>query len=142
MDTLRVVAFAALGLGFIAGTACYEDNSPTSPCACTEEYRLYTVEVVDGAGDPVSDVTVTRTNLRTNKVLESGWLGMLAPGVYIVADDGMIDDFSSAGDELRVIGEKDGAMFQVEFEFAVPAPCRCHVEKLSGPNTVIFDVGG
>lgn len=142
MNTLRVVALSALTAGFVAGVACYEDEAPTSPCACTEEYRLYTVEVVDVAGDPVSDVNITRTNLRTNEVLDPGWLGMLQPGIYVVAEDGMIDDFSSAGDELRVIGEKGGATFQAEFEFAVTAPCRCHVEKLSGPDRVIFDVGG
>jgi hypothetical protein len=141
MMSMRVVAVSALMVGFIGAAACYED-APTSPCACTEEYRLYTIEVVDGAGEPVADVIIRRTNLRTSKVLEPGWLGMLEPGVYLVADDHMLDDFSSLGDDLRVIGEKEGATFQADFVFAVPGPCRCHVEKLSGPNTVTFETVG
>jgi hypothetical protein len=95
--------------------------------------------VVDGAGDLVPDVTITRTNQRTNEVLEPGWLGMPQPGVYVVADDQMIDDFSSAGDVLRVTGEKEGATFQADFVFAVPGPCGCHVEKQSGPDSVVIE---
>ncbi len=137
MNSLRVVALSVVTTAITGTAACYED--PMSPCACTEEFRTHTVSVVDGAGDLVPDVTITRTNQRTNEVLEPGWLGMPQPGVYVVADDQMIDDFSSAGDVLRVTGEKEGATFQADFVFAVPGPCGCHVEKQSGPDSVVIE---
>jgi hypothetical protein len=129
---LKGKPFLLLVLGVVA---CYD---PQSPCACTEEYRSYTISVVDNNGDLVSDVNITRVHLRTGTVLDPGWLGMLQPGVYLVADDGMIDVFSSAGDTVRVTGTKDGAQFVADFVFAVPDPCRCHVEKQSGPDSAVI----
>jgi hypothetical protein len=61
---------------------------------------------------------------------------MLQPGAYLVADDGMLDVFSSEGDTVRVTGTKDAAAFVADFVFAVPDPCRCHVERVSGPDSV------
>ena len=129
--SLATSLVAAVG---IAGSlACYD---PQSPCACTEEYRTYTLLVIDQGGAPVPDAIITRTHLRTGEVLEPGWLGMLQPGVYLVADDGMLDVFSSEGDTVRVTGTGGAAAFAADFVFAVPDPCRCHVERVSGPDSV------
>jgi hypothetical protein len=125
-----ITAATAIALG----SAACED--PVSGCACTEEYRAYSVTVIDGTGNPVPDLTVTRTNLRTGKVLQPGWLGLLIPGVYLVADDGMLNAFSSEGDTLRITGSRVGTRIVADFVFAVPAPCRCHVELLAGADTV------
>lgn len=127
---LAATAATTIALGF---SAC---EDPVSGCACTEEYRAYSVTVVDGVGNPISDLTVVRTNLRTGKVLQPGWLGLLIPGVYLVADDGMLNAFSSVGDTVRITGVKDGTSIVADFVFAVPEPCRCHVELIAGADTV------
>jgi len=125
----------ALGL-LTTGLTC---NDPTSSrCACTEEFRFFTVTVLDDALQPAQNVTLQRTNLRTGKVLEPGWLGLLTAGTYLVADDGLLGEFSSAGDTLRVVGTQGGASFTADFVLAVPGPCRCHVELRAGPDTVII----
>jgi hypothetical protein len=85
MTHLRVAALAGVTDEFNDTVACSED--PTSPCACRDECRTYAIALLDGAGDPLSDVTSTRTNRRTNEALEPGWPGMLEPGVCVVADD-------------------------------------------------------
>ncbi len=127
-----------LALGLATSVTC---NGPTtSSCVCTEEFRTFAVTVLDDALQPANNVTLTRTNLRTGKVLEPGWLGLLTPGTYLVADDGLLEEFSSAGDTLRVVGTDEGASFTADFVFAVPAPCRCHVELRAGPDTVV--IGG
>jgi hypothetical protein len=128
----------ALGLALIAA-ACGDSTDAT--CACTEEFRYFTVTVLDDASQPAQNVSLTRTNLRTGNVLDPGFLGMLAPGTYLVADDGLLDEFSSAGDTLRVVGTQGGATFSADFVFATPAPCRCHLELRSGPDTVIIGEG-
>jgi hypothetical protein len=115
--------------------ACYD---PQSPCACTEEFRTYTVSVVDDGGDLVADVAITRVHVRTGSVLDPGWLGMLQPGVYVVADDAMLEVFSSRGDTVRVTGTKDSVQFVADFVFVVPDPCRCHVVKRAGPDSVVI----
>lgn len=133
MTLVRLLAVTAVTTIALGSAAC---KDPVSGCACTDEYRAYSVTVVDGTGNPVPDLTVTRTNLRTGKVLQPGWLGLLIPGVYLVADDGMLNAFSSVGDTLRTTGVKVGISIVVDFVFAVPEPCRCHVELLAGPDTV------
>lgn len=107
-------------------------------CACTEEFRAYLVTVLDDAMQPANGVTLTRVNLRTGKVLEPTWLGMPTPGAYVVADDGLIDEFSSAGDTVRVTFSQGGSSFTTDFKFSVSAPCFCHVEKIFGPDTVVM----
>jgi hypothetical protein len=113
-------------------------DSTTSPCACTEEFRYFTVTILDDALQPVQNATLTRTNLRTGRVIEPGWLGLPTPGTYLVADDGLRDEFSSAGDILRVVCSQGGADFTADFVFATPAPCRCHLELRAGPDTVVI----
>ena len=128
----------ALGLTVVA-MAC--GNAIDSTCACTEEFRYFTVTVLDDAFQPAQNVTMVRTNLRTGTILEPGFLGLFAPGTYLVADDGLRDEFSSAGDTVRVVGTQAGATFSADFVFATPAPCRCHLELRSGPDTVIIGEG-
>ena len=126
-----------LALSLVAmALAC--SDSTNSQCACTEEFRTFTLTVLDDAMQPAPNVTLVRTNLRTGKVLEPGWLGLLVAGTYLVADDGLVDEFSSAGDTVRVVGTQGGVSFTADFVFAAPAPCRCHVELLAGPDTVII----
>lgn len=125
----------ALGLVTVLGCA----DTTGSRCACTEEFRTFTVTVRDDALQPVDNATLTRTNLRTGRVLEPGWLGLLTPGTYLVADDGLLAEFSSAGDTVRVVFTQAGTVgATADFVFAVPDPCRCHVELRAGPETVII----
>jgi len=135
MICFRLLAVAGAALGALATTAC---EDPASLCACTEEFRSYILTVVDDAGNPAADVTLTRTNLRTSEVLEPTGLGQAEPGTYKVVDDGLVDAFSSEGDTVRVTGVQGAATFAADFVFAAPEPCRCHVDKLAGPDTVVI----
>ena len=61
LATVLFTLFAAL---LAHGSAC--DST-----ACTENYILQSVVVVDGDNQPVAEATVTATNLDTGKALES-----------------------------------------------------------------------
>jgi hypothetical protein len=134
MKRLTTLALASVLLA--AGTGGCDDTAGN--CACTEEFRAYLVTVLDDAMQPANGVTLTRVNLRSGKVLEPTWLGMPTPGAYVVADDGLIDEFSSAGDTVRVTFSQGGSSFTTDFKFVVAAPCFCHVEKIFGPDTVVM----
>ncbi|UCD24462.1 MAG: hypothetical protein JSW51_00655 [Gemmatimonadota bacterium] len=128
--TLTVVTYVAF-----AGSSCSDAETPCD--YCTLEFRTYTLDVVDDASQPVSDVMITRVNRRTGDTLTPGWLGMLQPGTYLVADDGMLDSFSIDGDTVQVTGVKDDLTFVQNFVFATDI-CHCHVTKVAGPQTVII----
>jgi hypothetical protein len=135
MTLARLLPLAVLSVAVAPTPGC---DDPAPACACTEEFRVYTVTVLDDASQPQGGVVLTRTNLRTGRVLEPGWLGLLAPGVYEVVDDGLRDEFSSDGDIVRVTGVQSGASFTADFVFATPEPCRCHVVRIAGPDTVVI----
>jgi hypothetical protein len=139
MRRSRFLPLLPLLLLLVAG-AGHLTCSPTTDgtCACTEEFRTFAVTVLDDAMQPAEDVVLTRTNLRTGRVIEPGWLGMLTPGTYLVADDSNLDEFSSRGDIVRVVGGGPAGSFSADFVFRVPEPCRCHVELVAGPDTVVI----
>ncbi len=122
-----------LALVLFAGCSSAVDGT----CSCTEEFRYFTVKVLDDASQPAQHVAFTRTNLRTGKTLEPGWIGLLVSGTYLVADDGQVKEFSTNGDTLRVTGTQGGAIFTADFVFAADA-CGCHLQRVAGPDTVII----
>jgi hypothetical protein len=135
----RLLPFLPLLLPLVVGAGYLSCSTTTDgACACTEEFRYFTVTVLDDARQPVDDVTLTRTNLRTGRMLEPGWLGLLVPGTYLVTDDSDLDEFSSNGDVVRVVGTGPAGSFSADFVFRVPEPCRCHVEFVTGPDTVVI----
>jgi hypothetical protein len=129
------VRFLLAGAVLGAPAACGDD--PAGRCVCTEEFRIFSVAVIDDASQPVPDAQLTATNRRTGRTLTSGWLGQLVPGSYVIADDGMLSEFSGDGDTVRVVGTKGGASFTADFVFA-PDACGCHLQKVAGPETVVL----
>jgi hypothetical protein len=128
----RIAIPAVLALAGLAGCT----DGPSSGCACTEEFRVFTLAVLDDAAQPVPDADLTITNLRTGRTLQSGWLGDLVPGHYAIVDDAMLDEFSGAGDPVRVRGQSPAGSFTAEFVFG-PDDCRCHLQRIAGPDTVM-----
>jgi hypothetical protein len=112
-------------------------ETPAGQCgACTREFRVFTVLVLDDASQPVTDADLTVTNRRTGRRLQSGWLGLLAPGYYTVADDAMLSEFSAAGDSVRVVGTSPAGSFSADFLFQ-PDACACHLQRVAGPDTIV-----
>jgi hypothetical protein len=128
----------AIGLiAALAGASACADG-PAAQCqVCTEEFRVFTLAVLDDAAQPVPDGNLTVTNLRSGRTLVSGWLGQVAPGFYIIVDDGMLREFSSQGDAVRVEGRTQAGSFTADFVFA-PDACRCHMQRIAGPDTVMI----
>ena len=135
MSRLLVSFLLLAGSGALAATGCAVDT-PAGQCVCTEEFRLHSVLVLDDAFQPVPDADVTVTNRRTGERLESGWLGQLASGYYVVADDGMLRSFSAGGDSVRLDGTANAGSFSADFVFR-PDPCACHLLRVAGPDTIV-----
>lgn len=122
----------------VAALACSDDGEIASPIACTEEFRSWTVTVVDDGGVPVAGLEVDVTRQATGALLPYGGPGSEA-GSYRIMDDGMREELASDGESVVVEGAGTGISFRADYRFGTDGS-RCHVEKISGPDTVA--VGG
>ena len=124
------------GLVFLSCTviACSGDPDLTDPIACTEEFRSWSVVVVDTAGNPVDGLTVQVVRTSTGEQLPYGGAAFSA-GSYRIMDDGMAAAIRIEGETIEAGTSGGGATFDAAWEFGADA-WRCHVEKLSGPDTV------
>lgn len=114
--------------------ACSGDPNPIDPIACTEEFRSWNVVVIDAAGDPIDGLTVQVVRASTGAQLPYGQPAFSA-GSYRIMDDGMAASIRIEGETIEASASGGGATFDAAWEFGADA-WRCHVEKLSGPDTV------
>jgi hypothetical protein len=113
----------------IAG--CGNDGMPG---ACTASFAMVGVTVVDGAGQPVADASVTATLVRTGEVLVPTTLMLPVPGTYVLVDDGSTDVIRRTGDPVQASITKGATSLTADYVFAVADGC--HISKVSGPDTV------
>lgn len=103
-------------------------------CVCTSEFRSYTVAVVDGTGAPVSGLAPTITLVRTGQRVmpRASAFGNMYP-VFTDDEVALVGDAAEAV-RFAVTGAPGTAT--ADFVFDVDRPCRCHIRKVSGPDTV------
>jgi hypothetical protein len=123
--------FAAV---LLAIAACGDDGMPG---ACTALFATVGVTVVDGAGQPVPDASVTATLLRTGEVLVPTTLMLPVPGNYILVDDGSTNAIRRAGESVQARVSRGTQSATVDYVISVPDGC--HVNKVSGPDTVTLE---
>ncbi|MFA6235068.1 MAG: hypothetical protein WC824_12920 [Bacteroidota bacterium] len=129
---MRYLSMFAFIIGTILFAAC--DTQDPGDCLCTEEFISIGVYVVDADRKPVEGVRIVVTVPRTGDTLEfAGYPSH--NGYYSIADDRMTESLPVDGEWLQMKGEKDTLRFDQAF-FISTGPCRCHVEKLFGPDTV------
>jgi hypothetical protein len=110
------------------------DGDDAGP-ACTEEFRTAAVTVVDGDGTPASDATVRTFLVRTGEAVAVTSILDLIPGSYLILDDGAVPLIEGDDEAFRVTAERPtGNAVEATYRFA--APGGCHIEKLSGPDTL------
>ena len=119
----------------IATTVLLASACENEPLACTEEFRIYGVYVIDTAGVkmPGLDHSVTIANSGQRIGVDStiappadGWYPLISD-----AEGGLLGPTGA----LVLFSATDGAVTaEGDFLFVAGA---CHVEKLSGPDTVV-----
>ena len=108
-------------------------------CLCTDEFCYYTVTVVDTLGVPVDSLTVSIKDKNGNKldVNQPGYI--FNPGVYVVLDDSFINmfEFTERAEKVFFSATDGERIAQAEYLFNSDR-CRCHVNKVSGPDTLVL----
>ena len=132
-STLHFATAVLIALTFISYSGC----DIASCGACTDEFRSYTVRVVNSSGDPVEGLTANVRNERTGRSLTrdstSGDAG--AGGIYALISDSEIDLVSEDGDLISFRAFGSGLVAEAFFVIGT-TNCRCHVLKISGPDTI------
>ncbi len=121
-----------LGLLGSGWSAC---SDPQEPCFCTEEFRTYLVTVLEPDGRPAVALafSVVRTDDGRDATPDQGF--SLHDGQFVVLSDAQLDLVDEAGTAFRVTASREGASVTADFVFDTDA-CRCHVNRVSGPETI------
>ena len=119
-------------LPLLLAAACDDDDR----AACTEEFRTATVFVMDTSNQPVTDVTVQTFHVRTGELVPITSIIDLIAGAYVILDDNATRLIPSGVEQFRVTASRSsGAAVEALYEFS--APQGCHIEKVSGPDTLV-----
>jgi hypothetical protein len=136
-------AAALAALLLTAGCALFfpgDDTDREVPRACTEEFRTYTVQVVDTQGQPVEGLTSTARLARTGEVLAEDQAPFPpGEGYHLVATDADRSRFRPEEDTVRFVAEGAGLRAEAVFTFYDDG---CHLAKRSGPERVVAAPAG
>jgi hypothetical protein len=140
MIKLRYLLFA----GLLSLAACTEKLVSTPDCVtgdCFLNFVSITVKFVDKSGQQVTVQNYQVVNLRTGKAVEIiGPHHVLSSSGYhyTIANDSNLKDFSEQGDKVRVTATNPATGQSVTAEYVIKGGCVCHIEKVSGPEQVVF----
>lgn len=123
------MAAAGLVLAFLVG--CDDDDR----VVCTEEFRTAVVTLVDAGGAPVLGADVRTYLVRTGERVPVTSILDLIPGSYLILDDNAVRLIEGDDEAFRVTADA-GAAGAAEATYRFAAPNGCHIEKVSGPDTL------
>jgi hypothetical protein len=110
--------------------------------ACTLSFASITIRYTDknGTGITVQNFTAINQRTKLSVVPSNPQTGVfIEPGYRIVTDDGMKGHFSADGDDVIVSATNPNTNQTKSVTLKISGGCNCHIDKLSGPQTVVFD---
>lgn len=106
-------------------------------CICTTEFREIRVLVLDNKNNPVRNAKATATVLSSNYQINSTD-DLYFPGYYIVATDEIVNKMLKI-EKVLFKCVLDTSSVSAEY-FIATDNCRCHVTKISGPDTLKLNI--
>lgn len=124
----RVLLFLAFPLATVAS---YTD---CGGCLCELNSMEYAVTIVDDAGDPVVGLEHAVAIERTGQALPAlSWENR-----YTLISDQEKHLIDSRGELLLFTATDGQRAVSADYVVDVPGSCRCHVNKVSGPDTLVI----
>lgn len=132
---MKLFAPAFLPVIFLLVLSCSKGDNSDCPIACSEEYRIITVSIVDSNGNPVAldDFKITNEdngNDLTISISETEFQMMRERGTYPLFSDLHRQEYSGRELEINFTGYINGGAV-VSADYRVGADC-CHVYYVSG----------
>lgn len=141
--TLFLKIFSALLLAAFVFSACSPKTTGGCPTGqmCTMIFTTITVEFADAAGKPVKVKNVEIFNRSSNKPIVA--VGIKGPEFvldkYVIVTDANKKELSSNGDDITVTATSIATGKTVTGVYKVSGGCNCHVQKISGPDKIVFN---
>ena len=128
----RIVPWMIVGCMVLGGC----DGGDPGDCVCTEQFVTVGVYILDADGRPVDSLRTTVFIPRTNDTLRFDGVPT-DHGYQPVADDRLTQSLRRDGDWVRLEVRHDSLLLERDFLIGTD-PCRCHVEKWAGPDTLFL----
>ena len=138
-STSRLLSLAPAVLLFLVAACDRETECP--PRFCTEQFVSVALSFADTSGNPVSVRDVSAVNTRTGANYAPEVAGIRPDSSrYIMITDSEKETLSARGDTIRVTAAHAATGQVKTAELVVSGgECACHIQKLSGPDRVVFD---
>lgn len=124
---------------FLSVIVLFSCSTVDEDCLCTEEYRFFLVTVVDTLGVPVDSLNVTirdKDGDELNVVQDPYPFGA---GKYTVLNDSFTQMFCSCTTPEKIyFSATDGNRIAAGEYLFNTDKCRCHINKVSGPDTLVI----
>jgi hypothetical protein len=123
-------------------TSCNK-NRQQPACAittCTQEFVSVGVRFVDKNGVGVAVENFAAKNLRSDSaIVVPGIDPGFSPAFKTIANDGLINKFSTGGDNVKITATNPSTHQIKTAIVKIAGGCACHISKVSGPDTIVFD---
>ncbi len=116
----------------LLASSCTTD---TGDCICSQEYRTITVLILDESGTPLEGLTTSISDEKGKLYYIEKFDGIA--GYYPVMSDKYVGEFSAVPKKILFTAVSDTGGVNGEF-FINTDRCECHVQKVSGPDTLIL----
>jgi hypothetical protein len=119
----------------IFGFGCKDNNQPD--CMCTQELRIITVEITDSLNRPLPNLQTRTIDALGRTIIPSNKKIDLFDNVYVIADDSNVNMFSTSPSPIVFI--VTDSVKSNTYNFVINTDdCKCHINKLEGPQRIIF----
>ncbi|MES2809188.1 MAG: hypothetical protein V4619_11210 [Bacteroidota bacterium] len=132
--------FALLLIASLLGCEKKQEKVGCAPKECTLSFAMLGVNYTDKDGAAVFVKNFSVINQRTQlSVLPTTQQDMFVKGYYVITDDSKKDKFSTEGDNVIVSATYEATGQTKTATFKISGGCNCHINKISGPQTISFD---
>jgi hypothetical protein len=108
-------------------------------CICTEEYRTFLVTVVDTLGFPVDSLDVAIRDKDGDELNVQQDPYYLGTGKYTVLNDSFTHIMCTCGSSQAIYFSATDEIRTANGIFSFNTDkCRCHINKISGPDTLVL----
>jgi len=108
-------------------------------CMCTEEYRFYLVTVVDTLGFPADSLDVTIRDKDGDELDVAQDPYPFGAGTYTILNDSFTQMLCSCTTPEKIyFSATDGNRIAAGEYLFNTDECKCHINKVSGPDTLVI----
>ncbi len=111
-------------------------NSSENNCICTQEFRSYSVFIADENLNGIDSLITETRNKQTGEKYSISQSSLMEKGWYNVMDDSHTIKLSVVAKEVIFTAKKGVIDIEADYSFNTDG-CKCHINKVSGPDTII-----